>query len=131
MPTNTNQLTMVYSMTRKRTPVYTSLFLALLLGIAVVPQVQAQDKIENPDVTLAVDGLACPFCAYGLEKKLKKLDGVEALEVDMDEGEVRMKFKEGATVSEEQLNKAAADAGFTVTEISYAAKQDTSGEGGG
>ena len=106
------------SIMRKPTPVITSLFLALLLGlgIAVVPQAQAQERIENPDVTVTVDGLACPFCAYGLEKKLKKLDGVEALNVDMDEAEVRMTFKEGMVVSEERINKAVADAGFTVTE---------------
>ncbi len=97
-----------------------SLFFALLLGMAAVPQAQAQNKIENPDVTIAVDGLACPFCAYGLEKKLKKLDGVQALNVQMEEGQVQMKLKEGATVTEEQISEAVADAGFTVREITFA-----------
>ena len=110
---------MTYSVTRKLIPIITSLFLALLLGMAVAPQARAQNKIENPDVTIGVNGLACPFCAYGLEKKLKKLDGVEALNVDMEEGQVKMTLKEGATVTEEQINEAVKDAGFTVTEIRY------------
>ena len=107
----------------KRIPIITALFFALLLGMAAAPQAQAQNRIENPDITIAVNGLACPFCAYGLEKKLKKLDGVEALSVQMEEGRVQMKLKEGATVTEEQILEAVADAGFTVTEITYAAKQ--------
>ena len=113
-------------MTRKHIPIITSLFFALLLGITAAPQAQAQNKIEDPDVTIAVDGLACPFCAYGLEKKLKKVEGVEALTVDMEEGQVRIKLIEGASVTEEQISEAVSDAGFTMTEISFAAKQKTS-----
>ena len=102
-----------------------SLFVALLMTAALAPHAQAQNKIENPDVTIAVNGLACPFCAYGLEKKLKKLDGVEALTVDMKEGPVQMKIKEGAPVTEEQISEAVTDAGFTVTEITYPEKKKT------
>ncbi|MCZ6706273.1 MAG: heavy-metal-associated domain-containing protein [Bacteroidetes bacterium] len=102
-----------------------SLCVALLMTAALAPHAQAQNKIENPDVTIAVDGLACPFCAYGLEKKLKKLEGVEALTVDMKEGQVQIKLKEGATVTEEQISEAVTDAGFTVTEITYPEKKKT------
>ena len=102
-----------------------SFFVATLMTAALAPQAKAQNKIEYPDVTIAVDGLACPFCAYGLEKKLKKLDGVEALTVDMEEGQVQMKLKEGVTVTEEQIYEAVTDAGFTVTEITYPEKEKT------
>ena len=30
----------------------------------------------QPRYNLSVDGLACPFCAYGIEKELAGLDGV-------------------------------------------------------
>ena len=33
---------------------------------------------------LRVDGLACPFCAYGVEKKLSSVKGVEKLTLDID-----------------------------------------------
>lgn len=36
--------------------------------------------------TVQVDGLTCPFCAYGLEKQLKRLDGVESVTIDIDAG---------------------------------------------
>ena len=35
---------------------------------------EASEDVKNPDVIVYVDGLACPFCAYGIEKKLNDLD---------------------------------------------------------
>ncbi|GMQ83156.1 MAG: hypothetical protein BMS9Abin05_2643 [Rhodothermia bacterium] len=99
-----------------------AMFVALLLVIISAPQAQAQNTIENPDVTIGVNGLSCPFCAYGLEQKLKKIDAVEALTVNMEEGQVQMKLKEGATITDEEIRAAVKDAGFTVTEITYAEK---------
>ena len=39
---------------------------------------------------MRVDGLACPYCAYGIERKLKKIEGVEQIDVDLDNGCMRM-----------------------------------------
>ena len=33
---------------------------------------------------LYVDGLACPFCAYGVEKNILALRGVEKLDIDVE-----------------------------------------------
>ncbi len=95
--------------------------LALLATMALAPQARAQDdkRIEEPDVIIEVDGLACPFCAYGVEKRLKKIDGVAELSVLLKEGTVQLKLKEGATVSEERLQKAVADAGFEARSIVF------------
>ncbi|HKJ69710.1 MAG TPA: hypothetical protein VKA68_17270, partial [bacterium] len=46
---------------------------------------KTQKRIENPDITIQVKGLACPFCAYGLEKKLGKLNGVKQVYIGLDE----------------------------------------------
>lgn len=107
----------------KRLAVITGLIVGFLFTLSVADQVYAQKKIDNPDIVVGVDGLACPFCAYGLEKKVKKLDGVEAVYVDIDEGIADIKLKEGATLSEENIKKAVADAGFTVREIKYPNKE--------
>lgn len=37
---------------------------------------------------LHVDGLSCPFCAYGLEKKLGEVEGVQSLETNIKDGTV-------------------------------------------
>jgi copper chaperone CopZ len=63
---------------------------------------------------LKVDGLSCPFCAYGIEKKLSALDGVERLETNIREGTVIVIMKEGATLDEARAKRAVKDAGFTL-----------------
>ncbi len=68
-------------------------------------------------VTVRVDGLACPFCAYGLEKKLKKIENVEKLEIKINEGVVTLYFKEGAKIDKEQIAKKVKEAGFTPREL--------------
>ena len=63
---------------------------------------------------LKVDGLACPFCAYGIEKKLGALDGVERLETNIKDGTVVVTMKDGAVLDEATAKQAVKDAGFTL-----------------
>jgi len=48
---------------------------------------------------MRVDGLACPYCAYGIEKKLKKIEGVQTAQ--------------GVKLTEPQMIELFKDAGFT------------------
>lgn len=107
-----------------------TLFAAILIGTALVPDARAQDTVEKPKVKLQVDGLACPFCAYGLEKKLKKLKGVTAVDVHIDEGFVLLTLNEGAGVTDEKIRSAVADAGFTAREITRPATGGPAAETG-
>ena len=66
---------------------------------------------------IQVDGLTCPFCAYGLEKKFKALPGVSGMKVRMRTGKVEVLFKENAIPTVESLRKAVVDGGFTPREI--------------
>ena len=63
---------------------------------------------------LAVDGLACPFCAYGVEKQLTAIEGVESVEIDVKSGQVVVTLIEGMTLSEDTARQAVEDAGFTL-----------------
>jgi len=63
---------------------------------------------------LRVDGLACPFCAYGIEKKFKKTEGVESVEFDLEKGVVMVKVREGVELTEPQLKQLIKDSGFTL-----------------
>ena len=66
---------------------------------------------------LAVDGLACPFCAYGVEKTLSAIEGVESVETDVKSGQVLVTLAEGKTLSEEVARQAVKDAGFTLRSL--------------
>jgi mercuric ion binding protein len=101
----------------KRAYLKTAMALLLTLGL-VGPSHGQSSKADGQKVTLRVDGLACPFCAYGLEKKLKKIDGVEKLDIKIDDGLVLMTFKTGAKVDREVIAKRVKEAGFTLREFS-------------
>jgi mercuric ion binding protein len=66
---------------------------------------------------LRVDGLACPFCAYGIEKQLKRTDGVENIDIDLDAGTVTVTMGGGARMTREQANRIVEDAGFTLRDF--------------
>ncbi len=104
----------------------TALAILILLGFVLVPGAEAQDKqasqdtVETPDATVYVDGLACPFCAYGIEKKLDDLNAIQKMEVQLEEGRVLLAFKEGHSVTKDELRAAVENAGFTARKIEFA-----------
>ena len=67
---------------------------------------------------MRVDGLACPYCAYGIEKNLKKIDGVEKIGVDLNNGLVTVNVAAGVTLTDAQMTKLFTDAGFTFRSMS-------------
>jgi len=62
---------------------------------------------------MRVDGLACPYCAYGIEKKLAAIDGVHNLDVDLENGLVSVDVNDGVVLTEAAMRQLFDDAGFT------------------
>jgi len=69
--------------------------------------------------SIRVDGLACPYCAYGIEKKLNELDGVKFIDMDLDTGIVTVESY-GVKLNDKQLKQLFQDSGFT-----YRSKTET------
>ncbi len=86
--------------------IYTAVF-ALTLALS-------QTALAGQAYLLQVDGLACPFCAYGIEKQLTSLQGVQDVVVDLNAGAVEVTMIDGASLSETAANQAVKDAGFTL-----------------
>ncbi len=63
---------------------------------------------------MRVDGLACPFCAYGIEKGFIKTKGVKSVDIDLKNGLVIVKTEDGKTFTEDELKKIIHDTGFTM-----------------
>jgi len=63
---------------------------------------------------LKVDGLACPFCSYGIEKQLRAVRGVKNVTVSVKTGTVIVTMADGASLSQARANQAVKDAGFTL-----------------
>ncbi len=89
------------------------LMLVVGLSAASVPETAA----EVEGIELRVDGLTCPFCSLGLEKKLKRVDGVEGVQVHMKQGITEVASNPEKAPSLTAIRKAVKDAGFTLREI--------------
>ena len=74
--------------------------------------------------TLGVDGLGCPFCAYGIEKQLSAIVGVESVETDIKSGQVVVTLADGKSLSEDVARQAVKDAGFTLRSLKQIQRSD-------
>ncbi len=74
---------------------------------------------EGQKIVVRVDGLSCPFCGFGLEKRLKRIEGVREVKIFVDKGLAELVLAEGKTVTEAQVKKAVEAAGFTPREITF------------
>ena len=85
---------------------------AVLVTTLLVSAVVAQQS--GPAYELRVDGLACPFCAYGVEKQLSKIAGVEGIDVDISAGTVTILMAHDAELDESTARQAVDDSGFSL-----------------
>jgi len=89
-----------------------------LLAIALSFVLVATGVFAAPEAyRLQVDGLACPFCAYGIEKQLGALERVQSVETHIKDGVVIVIMQEGATLDEAMAKKAVREAGFKLRKL--------------
>ncbi len=69
------------------------------------------------EVTVTVEGLACPFCAYGIEKKLKRVEGVSSIDIQMEKGVVIITSVNDRSVNFGQVPGAVKDSGFSLKQM--------------
>ncbi|MBK9257330.1 MAG: cation transporter [Saprospiraceae bacterium] len=68
--------------------------------------------------TLRVDGLGCPFCAYGLEKKFKDVKGIKDIKIDIQTGKMTFNVPVATMLTLEQADDRVNKAGYTAKAIS-------------
>jgi len=98
------KIAFVFSLIAMTTMAYTPTF----------AQKTAYDKVE-----VQVDGLGCPFCAYGLEKKFKELKGIKKVRIDMETGLMAFSYPSDKMIDIETVENQVDKAGYTpvTTEI--------------
>ena len=79
-------------------------------------------RAEIQTAELRVNGLTCPFCAFGIEKKLFQVDGVSEVEVLLDVGLLRLSFSAGNEATVQDLEDAVDDSGFRLAGLRLAAR---------
>jgi len=97
-----------------------SILILVLFSFSIVSGTEKTNlKTDITYVRIVVDGMACPFCAYGLEKSIKKLDGVDNLYIDINEAFITFAVLTDKIPSEEKLKKLVKEAGFKIRKIEY------------
>lgn len=98
----------------------------MLSSLFFITNVFAQiEKIE-----MGVEGLSCPFCVWGLEKKLKKVKSVDKIEVHLKQAKADLYLKPNAHLNIGALKKAVKDAGFSAGYVRIHAKGNLIKENG-
>ncbi len=93
------------------------IILLTVFTIGITSTSAQETKKLTGTIKMEVNGLSCPFCAYGLEKNLKEIPAIEKITIDVEEAFVTLVIKKGKSVLEEDLKKKVKDAGFTAGEI--------------
>ena len=78
------------------------------------------EVLTGASVRLKVDGMVCPFCAYGLEKRIKKLSAVGESTINSKKGTMELFPKEGQHIEIDEVKDAVKSGGFTPREIRVA-----------
>jgi len=94
-------------------------FVVAFLMIPNSSNAQATETAETVFIKVEVDGLSCPFCAYGLEKKIKKIETAKDIKIELEEGELTFNVKNSHQPTKDELTSIVKDAGFTPKEIHF------------
>lgn len=92
------------------------MLVATILLIGWSSNANAQTNTTD-EFLVQVDGLGCPFCAYGLEKKFKELKGMKKAKIDMETGNFTFLFPTERKLTIDQVEKQVVAAGYTPVSV--------------
>jgi len=72
---------------------------------------------ETNPIIIQIKGMACPFCVYGVEKRLKTVSGIRSVKTDYKAATATLDKNPAVPVDLGAIEKAVRDAGFTVERI--------------
>lgn len=93
------------------------IFLSLFLIGATNHTTTAQSK-KTDQFKVQVDGLGCPYCAFGLEKKFKELKGIKNMKIDIETGMLTFNYPATKSLNIEDVQQQVDKAGYTPVSVS-------------
>ncbi len=101
---------------------------AAVLVVGASTPLPAQADVLEAD--LDVSGMSCPFCAFGIEKKLRAVSGVDAVSVLLDEGRIELRFVPENDAAPADIRNAVKDAGFKLSGLRLKVQGTLAQDGG-
>ena len=74
-------------------------------------------QLEATMLTVNVKGMVCDFCARAVTKVFGKNDAVEKVHVDLDNGEIHIALKPGASLSDDELETLVKKSGYAMVSV--------------
>lgn len=68
-------------------------------------------------IKLHLKGVSCPFCVYGIEKRLKKVPGIDGVTTQYKASTSTLKKEPKSPIDIDALYKAVKDAGFSLDSV--------------
>ncbi|MDT0675512.1 heavy-metal-associated domain-containing protein [Autumnicola musiva] len=85
--------------------------IALIIVVMVVGSFSSNAQIQKVDQE--VFGMDCAPCAYGLERGLKKMDGLESVKVSLNDGKAYLNLANNNNLSLKQIQEEVKKNGFS------------------
>jgi copper chaperone CopZ len=83
------------------------------------PEQTQQALAKSNDLRVNVNGLVCDFCARALEKVFSKEEAIQGINVNLDTKIITINFKDGQSLSDENVTQLITDAGYKVENIQH------------
>lgn len=83
----------------------------IIVGLIGISTLLGQKKVDQYQIQ--VDGLGCPFCAYGLEKKFKEFKGIKNVAIEIETGDFSFQYPSENPLSIAQVVEQVKKAGYT------------------
>ncbi|PIB23311.1 heavy metal transporter [Maribacter sp. 4U21] len=88
-----------------------TIIVTLVVGMMTVFGANAQKAMDK--FMVQVDGLGCPFCAYGLEKKFKEFKGIKQVKIDIETGDFSFAYPAEKELTLVAVHQQVEKAGYT------------------
>ncbi|MDP5229813.1 MAG: cation transporter [Cellulophaga sp.] len=88
-----------------------TIIVTLIIGMMTMFSANAQQNMDK--FMVQVDGLGCPFCAFGLEKKFKEFKGIKTVKIDIETGDFSFSYPAEKALSLADVEKQVENAGYT------------------
>lgn len=90
-----------------------TIIISIMIGLLAFAQANAQSNKERDQFEVQVDGLGCPFCAYGLEKKFKEFKGIKDIAIDIETGDFSFNYPADKALTMDAVLAQVEKAGYT------------------
>lgn len=88
-----------------------------ILKVFFLVSVLATSAAFAKEALVTVKGMVCAFCAQGITKKFNSEAAVANTVVKLEDGTVRLTFKDGQDLSDEKISAILKDSGYNAAAI--------------